>query len=87
MIAVISSVPPRSTDRVETTLSLAIKPAIRDVEILQSPNPSGANIGAMNPAITASMLSWESLTILSLKSNVCRNHTTMAAINITVKAL
>ena len=30
----------------ETTLSFAIKPVIRAVEIRQSPNPIGANTGA-----------------------------------------
>lgn len=53
---VIASASLRSTDRVDTTLSFAINPAIRAVDILQSPNPSGANKGAMNPAMTASIL-------------------------------
>ena len=54
---IILLVVPSNTDKVETTLSLAIKPAISAVEILQSPNPKGTNRGAINPAITASMLS------------------------------
>ena len=38
---------PNSTDSVDTTLSFAIKPVINAVEILQSPNPRGANNGAI----------------------------------------
>ena len=66
--------PPTSTFSVETTLSFAIKPAMRAVDILQSPNPRGAKIGAINPAIIASMLVLEPLTTFNPKSNVCRNH-------------
>ena len=67
------SVPPNSTDNVETTLSFAMKPAISAVEMRQFPKPKGVNTGAMKPAITASMLSFESLTILKLKSKVFNN--------------
>ena len=38
---------PKRTDNVDTTLSFAIKPVISAVEILQSPNPSGTNTGAI----------------------------------------
>ena len=38
---------------VETTLSFAIKPLIRDVTTLQSPRPSGLKIGTRTPAIAA----------------------------------
>ena len=51
-----STFPAVNTVNVETTLSFAIKPAINAVTILQSPKPSGAKIGAMIPATTASML-------------------------------
>ena len=51
-----------STSRVETTLSLARKPLMRDVTILQSPRPTGFIIGETQPAITARMLAEESST-------------------------
>lgn len=54
--AVIAASLSSRTESVETTLSFAIKPAIRAVTILQSPNPSGANTGAINPAIAARIL-------------------------------
>lgn len=85
--AISASVEPNNTERVDTTLSLAINPEIRAVEILQSPNPIGAKIGDMKPAIIASILSCESVTMLRCLSNVCKNQMIMAAINITVKAL
>ena len=50
----------KRTPKTDTTLSLAINPLIRDVHILQSPSPSGANTGAIIPAINASILSFES---------------------------
>ena len=47
---------PYSTVKVETTLSFAIKPDMRAVEARQSAKPRGANIGAITPATSASML-------------------------------
>jgi hypothetical protein len=55
-----AAVEPKSTFRVETTLSFARNPVISEVEILQSPKPSGRKTGAMTLAITASMDFWES---------------------------
>ena len=81
-----AAVEPKSTDSVETTLSLAMKPVISAVEMRQSPKPSGAKIGAIQPATTARMLSCESVTILSRVSNVCRNQITIVAIKMTVNA-
>ena len=49
---------------VEITLSFAITPLIRDVQIRQSPSPNGANNGTNPFEISASMLSFESFTIL-----------------------
>jgi len=69
-----------------TTLSLAVNPVISAVEILQSLNPSGAKTGAINPPISARRLSFESVTTLSLTSNVCKNHITIVARNIIVNA-
>ena len=77
---------PNSTPRVDTTLSLAIKPEIRAVEIRQSPKPSGAKTGASSPAMAASMLSEEFSTISRRKSKVCKNQITTHATKITVKA-
>lgn len=62
-------VPPNRTSRVETTLSLAIKPLIRAVQMRQSPRPRGANSGTRMPDIRAKMLSAESDTILSCRSS------------------
>lgn len=44
---VVIEAPESRTDKVEATLSFAIKPAIREVQIRQSLNPRGANIGAI----------------------------------------
>ena len=68
IVAIKLSVPPNNTDNVDTTLSFAINPAISAVEILQFPNPRGTNKGVIKPAMTASILSLESLTILKPKS-------------------
>ena len=48
---------PTSTVRVETTLSLAIKPVISAVEIRQSPKPRGLKMGAIQLATRARILS------------------------------
>lgn len=53
-----SAVLPKSTESVDTTLSFAINPVISAVEIFQFPKPSGRNTGAMIPATTARILSW-----------------------------
>ena len=79
--------PPRSTFSVLTTLSFAVNPVINAVEALQSPNPSGANIGAITPPIMASMLSPASFTKLKCISNVCKNQIIIDARKIIVKAL
>ena len=86
MVASSCWVEPKSTDRVETTLSLAIKPEMRAVEMRQSPKPRGAKTGAIQPAITARMLCWESATTARWVSKVCRNQMTMVATKMTVKA-
>lgn len=52
-----NAVVPNSTVNVETTLSFAMNPAIRAVIMRQSPNPKGAKIGVISPAIHAKMLS------------------------------
>lgn len=77
---------PKSTFRVETTLSFAIKPVIRAVEIRQSPSPRGLSTGAMHPATVASMLFWESSTRFMPKSKFCKNQMRIVARKMTVKA-
>ena len=67
---VATGLPPKSTVIVLTTLSFAVNPVIRAVDALQSPNPSGANIGAITPPINARILSLESDTILNVMLNV-----------------
>ena len=79
--------PPNNTFSVLTTLSFAVNPVINAVDALQSPNPNGANIGAIAPPIIASMLSPASFTKLKCMSNVCRNHIIIEAKNIIVNAL
>ena len=81
------AVSPNRTEIVDTTLSFAMKPVISAVEILQSPNPSGVNTGAITPATMARMLFCESVTTFSLVSKVCRNHIAIDARKITVNAL
>ena len=78
--------PPSSRVSVETTLSLAVKPVSRAVEALQSPKPSGANIGATNPPSRASRLSSGDSTMFSRTSKFWSIHTMMDAANITVNA-
>ena len=51
-----AAVLPKRTERVETTLSLAIKPAISAVVMRQSQKPRGAKTGEIKPAILARML-------------------------------
>ena len=84
---IVSVEPPKSTVRVLTTLSFAVKPVIKAVETLQSPNPSGLKIGAITPPKIANKLSDEFATGLSLKSKLCKNHIIIEAINIIVNAL
>ena len=72
--------------RVETTLSLAMKPVISAVDTRQSAKPSGAKRGAMQLATSAKMLSCGSAVKLSCGSKFCKNQMTMVAIKITVKA-
>ena len=80
------SVDLNKTDNVDTTLSFAINPVINAVEILQSPNPKGLKIGAISPAITAKILSLESVTTLRCRLKVCKNHMIIVARKITVNA-
>ena len=84
--SIISTVLPKRIDIVDTTLSFAITPVRTAVAILQSPKPSGLNIGDIQLAIAASILSLESVTTLSLISKFCKNHIRIVAINIIEKA-
>ena len=85
-VASSACVPPKRTERVDTTLSLARNPAMRAVEIRQSPKPSGAKSGAISPAAPASMLVCGSATTFRWRSKVWRNQTTIVARKMTVKA-
>ena len=85
--AVSAAVDPNKIERVETTLSFAINPEISAVDILQSPNPSGMNTGAIIPATVARILACESVTIFRCRSKLCRNQITIVAPKITVNAL
>ena len=78
---------PNRIESVDTTLSFAINPVIRAVEILQSPYPIGLKIGAITLATIARILSLESVTMLRCVLNVCRNQITSVAMKITVNAL
>ena len=86
MAATSVAVLPNSTDSVDTTLSFAMTPVTSAVEMRQSSKPSGANTGAIQPATTASMLSCESATTFSPKSNVCKNQMTIVARKMMVNA-
>ena len=72
---------PKSICIVDTTLSFAMTPHSKDVHILQSPSPKGANTGAIIPAISASMLSFESVTRLRCRLKLCKNQTITVATN------
>lgn len=72
---------------VETTLSFAIIPEIREVQILQSFKPIGFIRGAKRPEIFARILSEEFSTKERCKSKLCKNQISIVAIKITVKAL
>jgi len=69
MAASIASAEPYVIIIDETTLSLAMNPAIRAVTILQSSRPMGLNIGAITPAMPASMLCSASATMMSCQLN------------------
>lgn len=77
----------KRTESVETTLSFAINPVIKAVDIRQSPNPIGRKIGATTLAAMARILSFESVTTFRWISKVCKNQITRVAIKITVNAL
>ena len=55
---VATGLPPKSTVIVLTTLSFAVNPVIRAVDALQSPNPSGANIGAIGVVALQCGMAW-----------------------------
>ena len=63
---------PNNTLIVLTTASFAVNPVIREVEILQSPNPNGTNTGAIHLPSIASRLSALFATTLNLVSNDCK---------------
>ena len=84
--AVRAAVEPKRMSSEDTTLSLAIKPVMRAVEMRQSAKPSGANSGAISPAMRARMLACGSAVSRSCKSKFCKNQMTMVAAKITVKA-
>jgi len=72
-------------EKAKTTLSFAINPVTRAVDIRQSPNPSGAKTGERAPAIIAKILSFESVTIFRLVSKLCKNQITIVAAKITAR--
>lgn len=78
--------PPRRTVSVLTTLSFAAKPVIRDVDILQSANPSGLNIGATALPNMASRLSSDFAHTFKRVSKVCKNQIMTDAKKIMVNA-
>ena len=64
---------PKRISMVETTLSLAINPEKREVQIRQSPSPIGLKKGTRTPASRAMMLSEEFSTRLKCRSKLCKN--------------
>ena len=63
-----------------------MSPLISDVHIRQSPSPRGLKTGTITLEIAASMLSFESVTMLKCMSKLCKNHISIVAISITVNA-
>ena len=75
------------TERVETTVSLAVIPVINAVEALQSSKPNGLNNGEKIVPIDAKIL-WELFsTISNWKLKLCKNQIIIDDNKITVKAL
>ena len=85
-IGSLSVSPPNKTLSVLTTLSFAIKPVMNAVVTLQSSIPRGSNIGTIKLPKSASKLSEESVTKFRRESNVCKNHISIVAQKIIVKA-
>ena len=85
-VVMLAASPPTSRVRVDTTLSLAVKPVMRAVEARQSLNPKGPKRGAKIPPSAASKLSPGVATTFRRASNVCRNQMMMEARKMTVKA-
>ena len=48
-VSTVAMLLPNNTSRVATTLSFAMNPLIREVQIRQSPRPSGRNSGTSRP--------------------------------------
>ena len=71
---------------VATTLSFAIKPVMSEVQIRQSPRPTGRISGTSQPDAAARMLFRESATMLKRRSKLCKNQMTMVAMRMTEKA-
>lgn len=74
------------TVRVETTLSLAVKPVINAVEMRQSPKPRGLKMGVIRLPTKARRLESGVAATFRRVSNVCRNQITTVATKIIVKA-
>ena len=82
---------PKSIPKVVTTFSLAISPVTAATAIFQSPQPRGANNGAITPPIAARILlsSCSSSSIAnfpSIQPNPCKNQRTIAESSIIVPA-
>lgn len=75
---------PNRTCSVETTVSFAMKPLMRAVQILQSDRPSGANRGEIQLANMARMLSRESCTMFRWVLKLCKNQMIIVAIRIRI---
>ena len=69
-----------------TTLSFAINPVMRAVEIFQLPNPSGTKSGASRLPTSARILSFESVTIFRCASKLCKNQIMIVARKMIVNA-
>ena len=82
-----STLPPNNTVRVLMTLSLAINPLKKAVDIRQSFKPSGWNIGSKASPMAANKLRSEVAATFNRLSKVCKNQMIMVAIKIMVKAL
>ena len=63
---------PKRMSSEDTTLSFAMKPVMRAVEMRQSAKPKGPNSGAMSPAMRARMLACGSAVSRSCRSKFCK---------------
>ena len=85
-VVILEGSPPRSRVRVDTMLSLAVKPVMRAVEARQSPKPRGLKMGDIRLPSRASRLTSGVAATFRRMSKVCSTQMMTEAAKIMVKA-